>query len=190
MIRRLFISSLFICLAACAGTAPEVQRYQLPSTALTDRSERVQQPVILLAPVVLSELLYQPGIVMQLDDITLHPARQHVWANDLQQQLTLGLQRRLQQRLDNHLVLVDRLSGQNTADKQLRIRLDAFQGHYEGFALTEGQWQLLDRDGALEKNASIQLQTVLNEDGYAALVRALGNNLDQLADQIAQQLNR
>lgn len=190
MIRRLLISSVFISLAACAGTSPDVQRYQLPTAALSDRSEQVQRPVILLAPVALSELLYQPGIVMQIDDITLHPARHHVWANDLQQQLTLGLQRRLQHRLDNHLVLVNRLSGQHTADKHLSIRLDAFQGHYEGFALTEGQWQLLSRDGALERNATIQLQTELNSDGYAALVRALGNNLDQLADQIAQQLNQ
>lgn len=190
MIRRFMISSLFICLAACAGNTAEVQRYQLPSAALSDRSENLESTVILLAPVALSELLYQPGIVMQLDDITLHAARQHVWANDLQQQLTLGLQRRLQKRLEQHLVLVNRLSGQQSAEKQLNIRLDAFQGHYEGFALTEGQWQLLDQQGGLEKHANIQLQTTLNADGYAALVRALGDNLDRLADQIAVQLTR
>lgn len=188
MIRRLLIISMFMTLAACASTSPEVQRYQLPSYPLSDGAEQVKRPIIVLAPVELSELLYQPGIVMQLDDITLHPAQQHVWANDLQQQLTLGLQRRLQQRAETHLILVNNVSGQK-GDKQLNIRLDAFQGHYEGYALTEGQWQLRDKDGNLAVNASIALQTVLNADGYAALVRALGNNLDQLADQIARQLN-
>lgn len=185
LIRGLFFIGLLTGLTACATQATETQRYQLPTTSLNTATEIKDRSVLLLAPVALSELLYQPGIVMQTDDIILYPAQQHIWASDLQQQITLGLQRRLQQRLVDHLVVLSN----KTYDKQIQIRLEAFQGHYDGVALMEGQWQLLSSEGQLEINSGIELTTTLSQDGYAALVRALGVNLDKLADQIAQRMN-
>lgn len=189
MIRHVLLICLVMGLAGCASKAVDIQRYQLPSTSLATLPD-VSAPLMILETVELGELLHQHGIVMQTDDITLHAARRHVWASDLDQQLTLGLQRRLQQHLPSHLILLNSQSTQTGKAPKIRLKLDTFQGHYEGYALTEGQWQLVTAEGELQANSTLEFRTELSEDGYGALVRALGKNLDQMAEQIAGQVQK
>ncbi|WP_328731585.1 PqiC family protein [Vreelandella azerica] len=78
----------------------------------------------------------------------------------------------------------------NTPGDALSIRLDVdeFQGRYDGYAVVSGQWQLRDADNQLLHLGIFNQSAALSDDGYPALVRALGQAWSNVADEIAQTL--
>jgi uncharacterized lipoprotein YmbA len=72
----------------------------------------------------------------------------------------------------------------------LRFEVDRFQGRHDGLAIAGGQWQLHHGDGRLLAMDGFLAETELDADGYPALVRALGRSWDEVADAIAQAVQR
>ena len=176
-------------LAGCAGSTTAPTSYMLPSTAA---AVQYQKPLaIMVSPVRIAGHLDSDGIVMQLNDIEVYQARQHLWAEGISQQL----QQQLQQRLALTLPQAQVVSKGQPLQAQLpvrdiRVNVTRFQGQHGGGALVEGQWQLLNGAGKFIKQRSFSISTPLESDGYPALVRALGTAWDQLADQLAAELAR
>jgi hypothetical protein len=108
-----------------------------------------------------------------------------VWADDLHRQIDRGLRQRLNQQQQQFTVV----GPQSAADLSLSVEIHAFHGRYDGLALTSGQWQLKNKQGEIQRLARFDFTTALNEPGYPALVRALGQNLDKLAMMIADDLS-
>jgi|SRR5690554_1894360 len=188
--KYLFGLLLALSLTACAGKSVNIQRYNLPeSTAATSLPSANAEQVLVIGAIHLAEFLDSESIVLQLDDITLHQAREHLWAENLSQQLRRGLRSRLSSRLPNILVVADGRGLKQDA-WNLQLEIEQFQGHFAGKALTSGQWQLHDSKGKLVFIAPFKMETTLNSDGYPALVRALGNNLDKLAEQLAGEIQQ
>jgi uncharacterized lipoprotein YmbA len=184
-----FITALLIVLlSACARQAVDKQHYFLPSPggqpATTDKLEAAR--LLQISDVSLADFLDKSGLVLQLDDITLNQAKNHVWAEDLGQQINRGLQARLNRQQQPYTVV----GSQTDAALRLSIEIHAFHGRYDGLALTSGQWQLRNQQGKVEQIERFDLQTELKQSGYPALVRALGENLDKLSGQIAGQLQQ
>ncbi|MBL1377378.1 membrane integrity-associated transporter subunit PqiC [Zobellella sp. CGMCC 1.18722] len=174
-------------LAGCAGSQPGGASYLLPSTAPERQFER--RLAIQVAPVRLAGHLDSEGIVMQLNDIEVYQARQHLWAEDIAGQLQRVLQERLGRALPRAQVVgrgQPLLEGAPVRD--LRVQVSRFQGRFDGVALAEGQWQLLDGNGRLLAQAAFSAEQPLADDGYPALVRALGAAWEQVADQLAAEL--
>lgn len=172
-------------LVACASSVTPPARYLLPT---------VSAPGVPAAPVVdiqvevprLAHYLDVDGIVLQLDDIEMREAREHQWGDTLNRQLERNLRGELARALP-----ASRLSrANNTQGDALSIRLDVdeFQGRYNGYAVASGQWQLRDADNQLLHLGSFDQSTALSDDGYPALVRALGQAWSDVADEIAQTL--
>ncbi|WP_235039448.1 PqiC family protein [Vreelandella profundi] len=159
----------------------------LPSDQAVIASGQPSNTLRLSAPR-LAHYLDVDGIVMQLDDITLNAAREHQWAEGLGRQLERGLRARLTQALPT--VRVVRAEGSQSDALTLRLDIEQFQGRFDGFAVTSGQWQLLNSQGELLVMENFYAQTKLEEDGYPALVRALGNSWDQAAELIAQEIRQ
>ncbi|MEA2120123.1 PqiC family protein [Halovibrio sp. HP20-50] len=184
---RCLLSTLMVCLlvSACAGSVTPPARYMLPSGPLASTPN---QPagVLVVSPPQLAHYLDVDGIVMQLDDITLNAARQHQWADGLGRQLERRLRANLSQALPTLRVM--RTEGQQANALTLRLNVDQFQGRFDGVAVASGQWQLLNAEGALLAMENFHTQTALEEDGYPALVRALGESWDQAAALIARQV--
>lgn len=181
---------LLLSVTACANSALTVQRYNLPdSQAGAAISPATAKQILVIGNIQLAEFLDSESIVLQLDDITVHQAREHLWAENLTQQLRRGLRHRLSAQLPETLVVSDQrgISGDSW---ELQLAIDQFHGYTTGSALTSGQWQLHNPQGELVLIAPITVETALSSDGYPALVRALGNNLDQLAQQLAQQIRQ
>ncbi|WP_375054936.1 membrane integrity-associated transporter subunit PqiC [Zobellella sp. DQSA1] len=174
-------------LAGCSASQPGTTSYLLPSTVPERQFEH--RLAIQVAPVRLAGHLDGEGIVMQLNDIEVYQARQHLWAEDIAGQLQRVLQERLGRALPRAQV-VSRgqplLEGAPVRD--LRIQVTRFQGRFDGIALAEGQWQLLDGNGRLLAQAAFSAEQILEDDGYPALVRALGAAWEQVADQLATEL--
>lgn len=72
----------------------------------------------------------------------------------------------------------------------LQLEIDQFQGRYDGVAVASGQWQLRSTSNELLTMKSFTAETELNEDGYPALVRSLGESWASIAGQIAHQLRQ
>ena len=183
-----FLSALaFLLLTSCA-TNPmvEKQHYFLPDSASESPSSAAvsEAPLIQLRAVALTDFLDNEGLVLQLDDITLNQAKNHVWAESLQQQIHRGLRERINQQQQTLIVV----GAQESAALSLSVEIDAFHGRYDGTALTRGQWQLKNKQGELVALNRFRLNTELKQSGYPALVRALGLNLDRLAALIAKEL--
>ncbi|AFJ01833.1 putative lipoprotein [Methylophaga frappieri] len=172
-------------LAGCVGqTAQPTTYYQLPTIA--DSQQSSDGPLLIIAPIKLSDMLLHPGIVLQTDAVTLHVARQHLWAGDLPQQLQTALQQRLQAALPQYQVRTAGIVADHATTLSLQIH--AFQGHYQGVALLRGQWQLRTPSGST-RSAVISIQNPLPDDGYPALVNALADTLDSLAADLAKSVN-
>lgn len=189
--RILTITLLLITLvlAGCASGGASSQRYTLPQAAIpgadtTTHTSPAQQ--LAVTRVRVTDYLDAEGIVMQLDDITLQRARQHLWAEDLSHQLQRGLRLRLAERLPDTRVLGE--MQRSTDAYQLRLDVTHFQGRFDGQAIARGEWQLLDIDGQVITLEPFAASITLEADGYPALVRALGRSWDVVAEQIAARL--
>lgn len=180
--------ALAFSLSACFKSNPPVktERYSLPEITAPQQSNpstNTTHPTLILNRIQLADYLDTDRIVIQLDDITMRPARDHLWVDNLSQELRRGLRTRLASRL-NHVTVVDPQPGLAASSNTLNITIDQFHGHMQGYAVLSGQWQ---SGGSSLPPQSFKFTTPLAEDGYPALVRALGHNLDLLCDQIASQ---
>lgn len=174
-------------LTGCASTPSPSYRYTLPlDTISAPRATTDPTHTLVVRPIRMANYLDSEGIVLQLDDITLNQAREHLWAEELGRQLERGLRHRLANRLADTRVL-----GAGTANSDalsLRLEVERFQGRYDGLAIASGQWQLHDAQGQLLTQEPFSAQTELDADGYPALVRALGQSWDKVADQLAERV--
>lgn len=174
-----------LVLSACASNSPSASRYVLPGGELSSTPSAPEGVVEVTTPR-LPHYLDVEGIVMQIDDITLQEANGHQWAEAIGRQLERGLRARLSAALPSWRVVRD-ASGDEQAIT-LRLEVDQFQGRYDGLAIASGQWQLLNHQGDVLAMETFNANTPLSEDGYPALVRALGKSWDQVGNQIAQAL--
>ena len=183
-IKQLPLLPLLLLLTACVGKPIAVERYTLPDANQIAGSDRSHQHKLMINNVQLADYLDGEGIVLQLDDIRIHQAREHLWAEAPGQQIQRGLRHRLAVLLsDTQVTTGHRISDSNAM--MLAVEFERFQGHFDGIAVSSGHWQLLSQQGEILATEAFQLSSVLDGDGYPQLVRALGRNLDALAEQIA-----
>jgi uncharacterized lipoprotein YmbA len=180
-----------LLLAGCASPTDPTNRYMLPDSGTApSASSPAAGHLLVVQPPRLAHYLDVDGIVLQLDDITLNAARQHLWAEPLGRQLERGLRARLVERLPDTRIMPDEASLGRSEALRLRLEVDRFQGRYDGVAIASGQWQLLAADGRLLAMERFYTETELDDDGYPALVRALGSSWDQVASEIASGIRR
>lgn len=188
-IRCLFSLLLLLWLAGCASSATSTARYTLPEAQYeteTETADASPRRSLIVENVQIASYLNGQGIVLQRDDVLLHQASSHLWAEKLDRQLSRGLRQRLANRLPDTRVL----GGGDAPDDalHLRVEVDQFQGRYDGMAVAGGRWQLRDADGELLVFEPFTATVALERDGYPALVRALGRSWDRVAARIAERI--
>jgi len=178
---------LGLSLSGCFKSNPPVktERYSLPEVT-TPQPAASQMRTLALGRLQLADYLDTDRIIIQTDDITMQPARDHLWVDNLSQELRRGLRARLASRLGNTLV-VDPQPGL-PATNTLHLTIEQFHGQMRGYAVISGQWQLISANQVPGPSRAFKFSTPLAENGYPALVRALGQDLDLLSEQIASQL--
>lgn len=184
---RCFISLLLLLwLAGCASSATSTARYTLPEGQLdAENADASPRRTLIVENVQVASYLNGQGIVLQRDDVLLHQASSHLWAEKLDRQLSRGLRQRLANRLPDTRVLG---GGDAPNALHLRVEVDQFQGRYDGMAVAGGRWQLRDTDGELLVFEPFTATVALERDGYPALVRALGRSWDRVAARIAERI--
>lgn len=185
----LFIMTLVVTslLTACASSVSPPSRYMLPVVSPSSAPDSPQAHIQVNLPR-LAHYLDVDGIVFQLDDIEMREAREHQWADTLASQLERNLRGTLAKALPS--IRFSRADGLSDETLSLHLDVDEFQGRYDGYAVASGQWELRDSKNTLLHLDSFQTRTALNDDGYPALVRALGQSWAEVAQDIAQTLEQ
>lgn len=192
-IQALTVAGLSLWLAGCAAGSPSPDRYVLPTDAgdaPTDIAGARAPRQLVVGQPRLARFLDVDGLVLQLDDITLNEAHHHQWAEPLGLQLERGLRARLAARLPDTRVMQDAPDSRRGTASTLRLEVDRFHGRFDGQALVGGQWQLRGDAGELLAMAPFAVEVPLAQDGYPALVRALGRGWDRVADEIVAAIER
>lgn len=185
--RALIAGAALLMLAGCASKTVQPNHYMLPSSA--PQQQYANSLAVAVAPIRLTGLLDNPGIVMQLNDIEVYQARQHLWAEDIGVQLQQQLQQQLSASLPQaHIVAKGQPLQAGLAQREVRVSVHAFQGSYSGNAVVQGQWQLLGDNGQLLKYKNFTIEQPLTADGYPTLVRTLGVAWDQVSQELAAAL--
>lgn len=175
--RKMLLACL-LCLSACSSPSA-LKYYQLPAVATQSGVDDNRAGLLYVAPVQVASYLNGRGLVLQLSDVELHMARQHLWAEPL----TTQVQRQLRERLStntNYRVLLSPVA----QAVELTVQLERFHGTADGEAVIGGRYQLSRQSASKTFNFTVPL----NADGYAALTAALALGLEQLSRQIGADL--
>ena len=176
---RYITAALFLLLTGCSSQ-PASSYYQLPAAPVMAGSAEAEAKSLYIEPVQVASYLNGRGLVLQLSDVEMITARQHLWAEALDQQL----QRQLRDRI------VAQASGYTAALQarpdtvRVSVQLDQFHGLADGHAIVSGRFAVSAQPGSQPFNIRIALA----DDGYPALVQALGQAVQQLSQQISRQL--
>jgi uncharacterized protein len=177
---RYFSAAVLLLLTACSSQ-PVTTFYQLPVAPVTAKHTVASPKPLYVEPVQVASYLNGRGLVLQLSDVELVMARQHLWAEPLEQQL----QRQVRDRL---LPLAQQYTAvMQAAPETLRIavQIDQFHGLADGYAIISGRFAVSGQASA----QSFNIRVALADDGYPALVAALAEGIQLLSSQIAQQIN-
>jgi uncharacterized lipoprotein YmbA len=189
---QLALGLLCLGLAGCAADPISTAYYTLPTleaeASAADRGDTVR--TLVLEPIRVSRYLNGEGIVMQLSDIEVQQARNHLWAETLSLQLGRSLQHYLGDALPRARVLRDLQSAAEPGDLRVRLELVDFQGRYDGAAVASGHWQVRDSSGAVLSRQPFHVEKTLEADGYPALVRSLARAWATVAEKLAEDLAR
>lgn len=176
---HLLSATVLLVLTACSSPAT-THFYQLPvppdSTTENSRADKS----LFIEPVKVAPYLNGRGLVLQTSTVELVMARQHLWADALDQQLQRQLRQHLSQLAPAYAVQLQP-GGQST---RLWLQLDSFHGSADGYALLSGHFLLSGQP----LSQSFSYRVPLADDGYPALVAALGQGVQQLSQQIVAQL--
>ncbi|MEI7063462.1 membrane integrity-associated transporter subunit PqiC [Dickeya chrysanthemi] len=175
---------LVLLLSACSS--PQKVYYQLPaavqSTSLSVASAEGRQ--LWVAPITLTDSLAGSGIVFQTSAVRYTIAGNNMWASPLDQQLQQALVASLRNGLPGwHVATTGVASG---VASRLQVNVTAFQGRFDGKAVIRGEWVLQGSKRVVTQPFSIEVAQT--EDGYDALVDALGKGWQQVAEQVRQRL--
>ncbi|STZ76768.1 Lipoprotein [Bergeriella denitrificans] len=162
-------------LTAACGTAQSPQYFVLPDSQYIRPAERGAEIAV---KAYLSDALDTGGLVYQTDAYRLNFARNHLWANPLDDALANNLSNRLNS-LNRRYTFVPAARSQST--QQLKIYVEAFNGSYSGQTVVSGyaQWP----NGA---SRPFRVETVQQGDGYAAMVESLAEGLKQAATEMLE----
>jgi uncharacterized protein len=162
-----------LALSACAGNS--ITYYQLPGSNYQLPATSQKTPVQL--KVILAERLNQGNLVYQDSPTTLHFAQQHLWADDLGNEISLALANELNKQSTRYL-----FTPENKTKATLTVYIQSFQGSYDGYIYINGysSWQ-----GINETGQNFNVRIAQQGNGYSNMVKALAQGLTSVAQSIA-----
>jgi len=177
-------------LAGCSS-AVTINYFQLPQPAISTSSPAVDAPVLVVEPVMVASYLNSNALILQTSEVQLVKTQQQQWAEALDQQLSRILQRTLAAELPAYRVTERPVAGA----QRLLVQVEQFHGTLEGTVLLSGRFSLMPAQGTTLVGGQsgiiqqqFQLQIPQADDGYPALVAALGELWQRQGKDIAQLL--
>lgn len=128
-------------------------------------------------------MLRGDALIYQTSPQTVHFARQHVWAESLEQAAANVMANALNHASSEQIYVPDTFQA---ACPCVRVVLQRFHGSFDGTVRVEGFAQKTDKNGTITDTRSFAVSKAQQGDGYAAMVAALNEALKDAARQIMQ----
>lgn len=171
-----FVIILSLALVACSSSPTATHYYQLPDSAVRIPTYASTNNEIAVQ-IVLAEHLQKEGLLYQTDDVHVNFAQKNVWGTPLADALSANLANKLNDAQSAYSYVPHKLIPH--PKRTLKIYLDRFQGHYQGFTEISGYAQYADG-----RRRGFRVRTPQQGDGYHAMVHSLNQGLQQVAQQI------
>jgi len=192
-VRKGIIAIAVLLLSACSSSE-ETHYYQLPNTpvpavatspSMTAANPGQGQRQLWIEQVSVPDYLAGNGVVYQTSDVQYVIASNNLWASPLDQQLRTSLVANLSRDLPGWVVASQPMGSEQDT---LNVTVTGFHGRYDGHVIVSGEW-LLNHQGTLIKRP-FYVEMTQSQDGYDAMVKALGVAWAQQASSIAREINR
>jgi len=171
-------------LGACSSQPPEPSYYLLRSDQPESTRALRTSSEYALGQVEIAPYVDQPGLVLEMRDGEMRPARQHLWAEPLYDSVRVLLLQEISAAYGAD-ILPQTISG---AGHTISVRIDQFHGTAAGTARLVAYWWLHD-SGGLQTAYQFGGERALAGDGYGALAAAQKALLKELAVAIAGSLS-
>ncbi|MGI2261529.1 PqiC family protein [Shewanella sp. GXUN23E] len=182
---------LTLLLTACSSAPQPTQYYLLKPQADTVATAYVAgKPLLIMAPVTMDSLLTQGGILYKTSDNEAVVAKQNLWAQSPDSQLTNRIVTGLRASQQHYWPVTNMPELATTQAPTLLVDVQAFNGDYRGEAILSGEWSLIGADGRLLDSHPFSYREPLASEGYSALVDALSTASDKLITDLARKLAR
>lgn len=177
------------CLLGCSS-APVLptKAYLIPHQAVKPMAK--QSAPLLLVKTQLTGHLNGDGLIYRVSEAEVIEASQNQWAYAIDEQLNRLIIDELRAKQSNYWPVEFNSALKLKGHQQLQIKLDKFNGVYNGIAEVGGEWLLVSEKGELLRNDYFLFEMPLEASGYQALVTALGDGSQALTALIAGQLQQ
>jgi len=180
---------VFAALAGCSSTEQSTQLYLLPQ-AETAQNEVAQpsKPLLVVRNIDIADYLNESSLVYRTSDTQVVKAKYNRWAESLSEQLNQRIVNDLRHKQTKYWPVKMSSVVKQTEQAKLQLNLQRFNGSYTGNAELSGVWSMIDGQGQVVYSQPFNLTVPLQEEGYASLVEALSQGVDQLTTKIADTL--
>ncbi|WP_423185665.1 PqiC family protein [Alishewanella sp. d11] len=173
--------TLLVCLVGCSSPTNDIRYYQLVTKTPLQVNNEIQQPLT-VAPIKVANYLNGSGLVLRQSAVEFNVARQHLWADALEQQLQRQLLEYLLLALPNQTITAFNTPGART----LQLDIHRFYADEQGQATVSGYYTL-SSIGTVT-STPFAYQVALADDGYPAMVQALSQGWQQLLQDLVMAL--
>ena len=187
--RATFPLLLIIAIAvACAGKPAPPRTYYLMRANVSEGVSRAEAPVaIALGSVNVAPYLSAPGLILETAANEVQSARQHLWAEPLDESLRLYLRAQISNELGYEINA--NVAPGSALDYGVDVSIEELHGTLSGAARLVASWRITRSDPTEELAAFRFVRTrPLAHDGYSALVTAEVELVGELAAAIAKSL--
>ncbi len=175
--------ALALLLTGCGSTPLEQHEYLLRPQKLEVVSG--SRSAVLLKPVQVAPYLDQDGVVLQTGPAEIRAARQHRWAEPLDESLSRYLQVGIANAADRPVETAPILSEDDR--QKIVISVHQLHGSEDGSVRLVADY-VVENEAGERRLGSFDERIRQASDGYPALVAAHGSLLDQLSAEIAAEL--
>ena len=181
MKKALFITMAIVLsfLSGC-GSVPTTQYYSLPETGLPGQTANQRS---ILLKVNLVSFLDTSSMAYQLNDVTLNFSQQNLWAQNPKEGIAQSLVNKLNKNRASSVFVLS--EGRTPATNTLTVTVNRFYGRFDGKVAVSGFFQLTNSQQQILKTEPFDFLIPQKNDGYAAMVKALDEGLDHIAQTIS-----
>ena len=176
---RFLVFLLPFLLLACASEPTNYYRLAVREAAPETPTKTLPTQEIIIE-VRLPDYLNTDTIAYQKNDVSIVLAQNNRWVEAPEAAIAKALKTYFA-RTYPHINWLTSETAVATQGSRLLVSLDAFHGKSDGRALISGQWYWRTANQQLIATQAVHIEIPQRGNGYAALVRALSEGIEQLA---------
>jgi uncharacterized lipoprotein YmbA len=180
-------------LCSCIGSRPAIHEYTL-FPLLSSNTEKFSAPAafsILLMPVILPPQNSSTGIVTRQSNNTVTTSSTHLWAGNLQDQITATLAENMRKLATDSNVMIYPGSRYGDPELLVEIQLFRFDGGIPGTFTCTALWSLSDNQKAeLLEQKNFSTTVPVDSDDYSGYVQAASISIGRLSKAVTLSLQK